>query len=161
MTFAVFDDTAADIAAIAIKRELNKFHPTRPHRKVRLFSSKGRFSRVSGEPPRAIFASTFTRKAAGEMKARFFEALRHVEGQLAGLAEQARSAGDAETAALYEEELARTRQALGTIEHVFIDTIHAFCARLLRERPLEAGLVPGFATVEDRDDTIDVTPEKP
>jgi ATP-dependent helicase/nuclease subunit A len=67
-----------------------------------------------------IAAVTFTEKAAAELKIRL-----RTELERAGQDE-----------ALCELELAR------------IGTIHAFCASLLRERPVEAGVDPGF-TVAD------------
>ncbi|MGH7575694.1 MAG: UvrD-helicase domain-containing protein, partial [Longimicrobiales bacterium] len=77
-----------------------------------------------------IAAVTFTRKAAAELRERFQTAL---EAELMA----ARERGDAETAA-------RTDVALREIDRAFIGTIHSFCARLLRERPLDAGVDPGF-----------------
>ena len=35
-------------------------------------------------------------------------------------------------------------RAIEDIDQAFLGTIHAFCARLLRERPIQAGLDPGF-----------------
>ena len=75
-----------------------------------------------------IAAVTFTRKAAGELRERFQQ---EIERELA-----ARTPGSGEVVML--------RQALSSLDQLFIGTIHAFCARLLRERPLEAGLDPGF-----------------
>jgi ATP-dependent helicase/nuclease subunit A len=43
-----------------------------------------------------------------------------------------------------DELRARGRPCARDIDRAFLGTIHAFCARLLRERPLEAGLDPGF-----------------
>ncbi|MFO7893768.1 MAG: UvrD-helicase domain-containing protein [Longimicrobiales bacterium] len=77
-----------------------------------------------------VAAVTFTRKAAAELRQRFQTEL---ESALAA----ARSAGG-------EEEVDRLDAALRDIDRGFIGTIHAFCARLLRERPVEAGLDPGF-----------------
>jgi ATP-dependent helicase/nuclease subunit A len=77
-----------------------------------------------------IAAVTFTRKAAAELRERFQTAL---EREL----REAVAADDAETAT-------RLDAALRQIDRAFLGTIHAFCARLLRERPLDAGLDPAF-----------------
>ena len=77
-----------------------------------------------------IAAVTFTRKAAAELRQRFQTAL---ETALAA----ARSSGRS-------DEVDRLDAALRDIDRGFIGTIHSFCARLLRERPVEAGLDPAF-----------------
>ena len=81
-----------------------------------------------------IAAVTFTRKAAAELRERFQTRL---ETSLA----EARSSGED------PEATARLATALHDIDRGFIGTIHSFCARLLRERPLEAGLDPAFREV--------------
>jgi len=85
-----------------------------------------------------IAAVTFTRKAAAELAERF-------QTRLESTLREARQDGrpDAATA----DEIERMATALHDIEHGFIGTIHAFCARLLRERPIEARLDPAFREV--------------
>ncbi|MBA3585277.1 MAG: UvrD-helicase domain-containing protein, partial [Gemmatimonadetes bacterium] len=77
-----------------------------------------------------IAAVTFTRKAAAELRERF---------QIA-LEEGLRRSREADDEAVAD----RLDKALREIERGFIGTIHAFCARLLRERPIAAGLDPAF-----------------
>jgi len=43
----------------------------------------------------------------------------------------------------------RAREALAQMGQSFIGTIHAFCARMLRERPVEANLDPEFKELEE------------
>ena len=62
---------------------------------------------------------------------------------------EARSADSATASAA----AARLDRALRDIDRGFIGTIHAFCARLLRERPVEAGLDPGFREVSGPEET--------
>ena len=78
-------------------------------------------------------AVTFTRKAASELRGRFHLAL---EDQL--------RSGQLEAAAR-----ARVRAALSNLERFFAGTIHSFCAHLLRERPVESGLAPGFSELDE------------
>src|SRR5262245_57163694 len=81
----------------------------------------------------AIVAVTFTEKAAGELKLRLRERL------------------DVErTAAAHDDERRRRLdKALTQLEEAHVGTIHAFCADLLRERPVEAGVDPLFEVLTE------------
>ena len=79
-----------------------------------------------------IVAVTFTEKAAGELKLRLREAL---ERERAGTAD--------------EEARQHLDRALGSLEEAHVNTIHGFCAELLRERPVEAGVDPLFRVLTE------------
>jgi ATP-dependent helicase/nuclease subunit A len=87
-------------------------------------------------------AVTFTRKAASELRGRFHLAL---EKELADARAQSSSK---ETLA----RSARVQAALSNLERFFPGTIHSFCARLLRERPVESGVSPGFTELDEVQD---------
>src|SRR5262245_14542643 len=78
-----------------------------------------------------IVAVTFTEKAAGELKLRLREAVEDARRQATG------AAG------------ARLDAALRKLEEAHISTIHGFCADLLRERPVEAGIDPLFQVLTE------------
>ncbi len=78
-----------------------------------------------------LAAITFTIKAAAQLREKFQES---VEARL-------RASEDA----IVQQ---RLRSALRGIGRGFIGTTHAFCARLIRERPVEAGLDPEFEEVD-------------
>ncbi|PYR45669.1 MAG: hypothetical protein DMF89_24450, partial [Acidobacteria bacterium] len=84
-------------------------------------------------------AVTFTRKAASELRGRFHLAL---EARLV-FARKAKAP---------EAEIRRLQAALSNLERFFAGTIHSFCARLLRERPVESGVSPGFTELDEVQD---------
>ncbi|WP_078553951.1 UvrD-helicase domain-containing protein [Bacillus alkalicellulosilyticus] len=88
-----------------------------------------------------IVAITFTRKAADELKVRF-------QSQL-------EKSWKNESDEMIKE---RLFIALQTIDQCFLGTVHAFCAKLLRERPIESGLDIHFKELEESDD-IDLLEE--
>jgi ATP-dependent exoDNAse (exonuclease V) beta subunit len=78
-----------------------------------------------------VAAITFTEKAAAELKVRLREKLE----------EQIRGDANAELRQRYS-------RALEQLDRTRISTIHAFAASLLRERPVEAGVDPGFVQLD-------------
>ncbi len=90
-----------------------------------------------GRRVETIAAITFTRKAAAELKGRFQLALEEACAQ-----ETDREKG------------ARLEQALSNLERCFIGTVHSFCASLLRERPVEAGIDPSFTELDELEDGL-------
>src|SRR5437762_13650224 len=70
--------------------------------------------------PLRILAITFTEKAAGNMRKKLAQAF---------------------------QEDPRTR---GRLERAWVSTVHGFCARLLRENAVFAGLDPEFCVLDDR-----------
>jgi ATP-dependent exoDNAse (exonuclease V) beta subunit len=80
-----------------------------------------------------LVAVTFTEAAAGELKLRLRTELERVRQDPACSAERAE----------------RLRAALPQLEAARIGTIHAFCAELLRERPIEAAVDPRFQVAPD------------
>jgi len=83
-----------------------------------------------------LAAVTFTRKAAAELRGRFTAQLER---------ETRTAAGD---------RAAHLAGALAHSERCFIGTIHSFCARLLRERPIEAGVDAAFEEIDAAADAI-------
>ncbi|PSL50609.1 ATP-dependent helicase/nuclease subunit A [Salsuginibacillus halophilus] len=81
-----------------------------------------------------IAAITFTQKAAQEMEERFRKALKE------------------EAASAEGEKKLHCEQALAEVDQIYIGTVHAFCTKMLHERPVEAGLDLEFETIEDREE---------
>jgi ATP-dependent helicase/nuclease subunit A len=84
-----------------------------------------------------LSAVTFTIRAAAQLSQRF-------QNELESRRRSERDAG-------------RRRNldaALSALESCFVGTIHALCARLLRERPVEAGVDPAFREMDEPEDHV-------
>ena len=107
---------------------------------------------LGGVSPQRILCLTYTKAAATEMQNRLFARLGEwammeddrLTEALAALGEAGR---DAETLARARRLFARAIETPGGLR---IQTIHSFCASLLRRFPLEAGVSPGFVELDDR-----------
>ena len=108
---------------------------------------------LRGVDPQHILCLTYTKAAASEMQNRLFRRLgdwamrpeAELRTELAALGETA--ATDAGRLAEARRLFARAIETPGGLR---IQTIHAFCAGLLRRFPLEAGIGPRFVEMEER-----------
>ncbi|MEL6642629.1 MAG: double-strand break repair helicase AddA [Pseudomonadota bacterium] len=104
---------------------------------------------LNGVDPGNILCLTYTKAAASEMQNRLFQRLGawsmladgELRGELQGLGvRDLGDLGDARTL------FARAIETPGGLK---IQTIHSFCAALLRQFPLEAGVALGFTEMDD------------
>jgi ATP-dependent helicase/nuclease subunit A len=110
---------------------------------------------LAGTDPGRILCLTYTKAAAGEMQNRLFDRL----GEWAMLPERdlrarlAELGGGVPGGVPGGVDLGRARslfaRAIDTPGGLKIQTIHSFCAGLLRRFPLEAGISPGFRELDD------------
>jgi ATP-dependent helicase/nuclease subunit A len=110
---------------------------------------------LAGVSPQHILCLTYTKAAATEMQNRLFErlgawAMMPELGLRAALADL----GHAEARHHTAQDLSFARQlfarAIESPGGLRIQTIHSFCATLLRRFPLEAGVSPAFREMDDR-----------
>ena len=107
---------------------------------------------LAGTEPQRILCLTYTKAAAAEMQNRLFRTL----GDWAMLddADLLAALATLGEPTIEPARLARARtlfaRALETPGGLKIQTIHAFCEALLRRFPLEAGVAPRFAVLEER-----------
>ncbi len=107
---------------------------------------------LAGTPPRNVLCLTFTKAAASEMQNRLFKRL----GNWAMAPDddlRAKLAALGITPAPDDAALLRARtlfaRAVDTPGGLKIQTIHSFCAAVLRRFPLESGVSPQFAEMDD------------
>ncbi len=86
-----------------------------------------------------LAAVTFTHKAAAELRER-------LDRELTALL--------AAPASLLPGEIDNLKAAAAALPECHIGTIHSFCARMLRERPVEAGINPDFRELDDEQDQL-------
>ena len=93
--------------------------------------------RIAAEVLGRVVAITFTEAAAAEMAGR-------AARELAGIATGGEVPDwlDASLLPAAGERAVRARSLLGTLDHLAVRTIHAFCRGLLADHPLEAGVHP-------------------
>ncbi|THH34631.1 double-strand break repair helicase AddA [Aliishimia ponticola] len=108
---------------------------------------------LAGTDPQQILCLTYTKAAASEMQNRLFQRL----GDWAMCADEPLREALAELGhdgALDDDGLAMARtlfaRAIETPGGLKIQTIHSFCAGLLRRFPMEAKVNPQFQEIEDR-----------
>lgn len=108
---------------------------------------------LNGVQPQHILCLTYTKAAASEMQNRLFQRL----GSWAMLSDikltsalQDLGASNASNADRLSQARTLFARAIETPGGLKIQTIHSFCASLLRRFPLEAGVSPQFSEMEDR-----------
>ena len=110
---------------------------------------------LAGVEPQAILCVTYTKAAAAEMQRRLFDRLgkwsvtsdADLSAELVKLVGEADARYDAKS---LSDARALFAKALETPGGLKIQTIHAFCEKLLRRFPLEAGVSPGFTVMDDQ-----------
>lgn len=105
---------------------------------------------LDGVSPQNILCLTYTKAAASEMQNRLFKRL----GEWAMKDDVALSTALQELGLDSTRDLSLARQlfarAIETPGGLKIQTIHAYCASLLRRFPMEAGVSPQFAEMDER-----------
>ena len=108
---------------------------------------------LDGTMPQKILCLTFTKAAAGEMQNRLFDTLGTWSMMSDDDLRQRITTLGAARGTVPTEQLSRARtlfaSAIETPGGLKIQTIHAFCASLLRRFPLEAGVSPAFSEMDE------------
>ncbi len=109
---------------------------------------------LAGAEPETILCVTYTKAAAAEMQGRLYDLLGRWSVSEKEPLSLALGELEGRDQATYDDEgLSRARalfaRALETPGGLKIQTIHAFCEKLLRRFPIEAGVSPGFRVLDD------------
>lgn len=120
--------------------------------KTRVLTNRVARLLLAGVPPQNILCLTYTKAAAGEMQNRLFKtlgrwAMKPDEELLTELGRLGEDGLDADALRRARRLFARAIETPGGLK---IQTIHSFCAALLRRFPLEAGVSPQFTEIDDR-----------
>ncbi|PTT74521.1 double-strand break repair helicase AddA, partial [Pseudomonas sp. HMWF010] len=110
---------------------------------------------LAGSAPEAILCVTYTKAAAAEMQSRLFRRLgdwsvtadADLRTELSKLVGEPEGLFDAVRLSAARALFARALETPGGLK---IQTIHAFCEKLLKRFPLEAGVSPGFTVMDDQ-----------
>jgi len=110
---------------------------------------------LAGSAPEAILCVTYTKAAAAEMQSRLFRRLgdwsvtadADLRTELSKLVGEPEVLFDADRLSAARALFARALETPGGLK---IQTIHAFCEKLLKRFPLEAGVSPGFTVMDDQ-----------
>jgi ATP-dependent helicase/nuclease subunit A len=109
---------------------------------------------LAGTDPRRILCLTYTKAAAGEMQNRLFARLgAWAMLEDAALEDELRALG-VEGSIDFRKARTLFAAAIETPGGLKIQTIHSFCASLLRHYPLEAGVSPRFTELDETTDRL-------
>jgi len=106
---------------------------------------------LGGVPPEAILCITFTKLAAAEMQGRVMRQLAlwaRADDRLLG--EELNAIGEANDLPTRTRARRLFAQLLDAPQGLWVATIHALAQSLIGSFPVEAGVAPGFQTLDDR-----------
>ncbi len=108
---------------------------------------------LSGTKPERILCVTYTKAAAAEMSKRIFDRLATwvmaSDDDLKATLHELKGAPASQSECDYARTLFTS--AIETPGGLKVQTIHAFCERLLQRFPLEAGIAPGFRILDENE----------